>query len=211
VLAFAGVSNAAIQIVNLGTGAPPATVGGFAMTPAVDDTRGLFLDVFDVVVDPNCGPVNFVTAGGPPNAPQPMNHRQIGSGWATWSHGYAGDVYYTNGLTDVQMLMPAGTAAFYFYAEPNPFSTFLMTVESGSESLTVPVDGFAGANGFGIYEDAGGSIVSVTISSNVDFAVGEFGINCTGGRTVPEPASMALWSMLGLCAAGARWLRRKSA
>ncbi len=50
----------------------------------------------------------------------PASVRQIGFGWATWSHGYTGNVYYTNGQTTIGGNLSAGVKAFYLYAEPNP-------------------------------------------------------------------------------------------
>ena len=80
-----------------------------------------------------------------------MNHREIGNGWATWSHGYTGDVYYNNGDNNITMTMPAGTGAFYFYAEPDPFETFSITATADDGTITIPVTGSAGANGFGFW------------------------------------------------------------
>ena len=126
-----------------GTAAPPATLGPYTMTPFADDTRPVFDDVSSVPA-PTGGVVGF--------SPD-LNHREIGNGWATWSHGYTGDVYYTNGATSATMTLPAGTKAFYFYAEPNPFAVFEITAttNSGTTSGPIPVDGAGGATYFGFY------------------------------------------------------------
>ena len=42
----------------------------------------------------------------------PHSVRQIGFGWATWSHGYAGNVFYTNGSTSITMTMSTGAASY---------------------------------------------------------------------------------------------------
>jgi hypothetical protein len=151
-----------------GTAAPPATLGPYTMTPFADDARPLLANVSDVP-SPLGGSVGF--------SPE-LRHDKIGMVWATWSHGYTGDVYYTNGATSATMTMPANTVAFYFYAEPEPFAIFNVTAttDSGATSGPVPVDGFGGAKYFGFYTTAGETIASITVSSTIDFAVGEFGI-----------------------------------
>jgi hypothetical protein len=167
-----------------GTAAPPATLGPYTMTPFGADPQPLFTDVTSVA-SPLGGSVGFSPA---------LNHRQIGAGWATWSHGYTGDVYYTNGGTSVTMTMPANTVAFYFYAEPNPFAVFNITAtaQDGTTSGPIPVDGNAGATYFGFYATAPDTIASITVSSTVDFAVGEFGIaansppDCSGVTASPD-------------------------
>jgi hypothetical protein len=195
-VALAPVAEAVSVAVDLGTGAPPATVGGFAMTAFGDDPRPEFGLVLDVA-SPLGGTVDFGAL---------HDQRTIGSGWATWSHGYAGDVYYTGGAASSTMTLPAGTAAFYFYAEPNPFSVFTMTATSADGTfLTFDVDGSSGAHGWGFYDAAG--LVSITVTSSIDFAVGEFGISDGAGAPIPEPSTVVLLG-LGLAALGVKRLRR---
>ena len=59
---------------------------------------------------------------------QEVGHDQAtGPCWATWSHGYTGDVYDTLSSLDPTsptISLPAGTRAFYLYAEPNVFDVF---------------------------------------------------------------------------------------
>ena len=108
-----------------GTAAPPATLGGYTMVPFGDDTRAVPGSV-TTVPGPD-GDVTFEATKG---------HADIPIGWATWSHGYTGDVYSTSGTTTT-MTLPANTVAFYFYGEPNVFSTFTMTAtaDDGTTSL----------------------------------------------------------------------------
>jgi hypothetical protein len=186
VLLAATMAQAAPIIVDLGTGAPPATVGGLPMTAFGPDGSAVFT-VLGSLPSPLGGSLGFTGT---------VDHRVIGGGWATWSHGYAGDVYYTQGATSLTFTMPAGTTAFYFYAEPNPFAVHDMTASSGGVSLTKGVDGSGGAGGWGFYDVAG--LGAITISSDVDFAVGEFGISNTGGGPVPEPGSSLLLLGMGL-------------
>jgi len=188
----------AIIAQDLGTGAPPATLGGYSMTAFAPDNRPLNQNV-NSVPSPLGGSVGFSI---------PLNHLRIGQGWATWSHGYTGDVYWTLGARAVTLTMPALTGAFYLYAEPNPFAlhTITVTADDGTQ-LTVQVQGYAGANGYGFYATGGTTIVSLAVASpTADFAVGEFGI-----AAVPEPASIAVWSLLGGLGLIVGWRRRRRA
>ncbi len=150
-----------------GTGAPPATLGPYAMTAFGPDARPL-VDVWDVP-SPLGGAVLFDRA---------MAHRRIGSNWATWSHGYTGDVYFSNGATSVTMSLPPNTGAFYFYVEPNPFDWVAIeaTAQDGTTSGEVLAHGSSSARYFGFYSLGGAPLVSITVTSASDFAVGEFGI-----------------------------------
>ncbi len=180
VLALTAAASAAIQVVDLGTGAPPATVGGFTMIPFGDDTRstGTIVSSIDGSQGSPFGAISF--------SPD-VSKRSIGDGWGTWSHGYTGDVYWTQGALSVTITLAPDTGAFYFYAEPNPFGVFTITAQSGDASLSIGVEGNSGANGWGFYSDDFSALTSITISSDIDFAVGEFGV-----ARVPAPGAGAL-------------------
>jgi hypothetical protein len=201
-MVIATPASAGITGIDLGTAAPPAALGTYAMTPFGPDSQGLFTDVTSVA-SPLGGSISFSL---------PINHRLVGVGWATWSNGYTGDVYYSNGATDVLTTMPAGTGAFYLYAEPNPFQifTFTVTADDGTQLVT-SVNGLGGANGFGFYATPGSSLLSVDVSSTVDFAIGEFGIAAAQAAPVPEPASIASASLALLGLGGWSWRRRRCA
>jgi hypothetical protein len=171
--ALAGMTgaHAAILFQNLGTAAPPAAVGGIPVTPFAQlGTIGCYDNYTSI---PGCPIPGSMTAS------PAIGQTKIGTCWATWSHGYTGDVYYSNGATTVVLTMPAGTTAFYLYVEPNPFSWYDITAvtDTGTTSGAIPVNGSAGANGFAFYTDGSDTIATVTISSAVDFALGEFGIS----------------------------------
>jgi len=186
----------------LGTAAPPSTLGGFTMTPFAADGSPLFSDV-TTLSTPLGGTLTF-DAG--------MNHRQIGSGWATWSHGYTGDVYFSNGRTSGTMTLAPGVGAFDFYAEPNPFQSFTITAtDSSGATVTQTVSGSGGASGYGFYTTDSATISSVSISSSVDYAVGEFAVAAAGVTAVPEPASCTMLALGALSMAGYTWRRRKAA
>jgi Ca2+-binding RTX toxin-like protein len=162
-----------------GTGAPPATLGGYTMTAFPDDTRPEFDPVTTVP-----GPTGDLVFGAP------HNHRDVGSSWATWSHGYSGDVYYNDGALSSEMTLPAGTDAFYLYVEPQQFGTFNIraTAQDGTTSGPVPVEGSSGAQYFGFYGTGGDKIVKIVVDGDdpTGFAVGEFGISAAA----PPPADL---------------------
>ncbi|HEY1616457.1 MAG TPA: S53 family peptidase [Streptosporangiaceae bacterium] len=108
---------------------------------------------------------------------------EVGDGWETWSNGYTGDVYWADGnvggSTTVTLTLPAGTKAFYLYAEPDEFDTFDMeaTAQNGTTSGPLQVYGESGAAYYGFYVNGSSAdIKKITISCDDDFAVGEFGI-----------------------------------
>jgi PEP-CTERM motif len=175
------------------TGPPPATVGGIAVTPFLPDPRPIFASVRDV-------PTPF---GGTLDLGRLHSHRRVGAGWGSWSHGYTGDVYSTDGATTDTLILPAGTTAFYFYVEPGPFAERPYTVTATSSTgdtatTTLLVEGFAGAEFIGVYATSGQTIGSIALSSTDTFAIGEFGISGVVGA--PEPSSLALMAFgaLGL-------------
>jgi hypothetical protein len=154
-----------------GSGAPSTTLGSYTMTPFGDDSRAVFTDVTSTETTPIGGVVGFSSS---------MSLRTIGSGWATWSHGYTGDVYFGGEtLLSLTLTMPAGTGAFYFYAEPNRQSNFNVSATSSGQVVQQLTNGFGGANYFGFYGTGGDTISSITISfatGSLGGAVGEFGI-----------------------------------
>jgi len=165
-----------------GTAAPPPTLGPYAMTPFGADPQP-FGSVTSVA-GPDGASISFAS---------PLDHVKVGNGWNTWSNGYTGDVYWTYGADAATISLPAGTNAFYFYAEPNPYAVFDVTATAadGTTSGPIAVNGFYGAQYFGFYTDGSAPLASITVSSSVDFAIGEFGIN-TGPGVKPEANYVAL-------------------
>ena len=186
-LALAAASfaaNAAIVFQNLGTAAPPTTVGSYSMTPFNQAAQAAIPDfTTDVTLIPG-SPVagNLLLAPG-------ANKRTVGVNWwagnpGAWGHGYTGPVFYVNENTSV-LTLPASAQAFYFYVQPNQGGIWNVTAttNSGTTSGAIAVSsGPSGsANGYAFYATAGETIQSVTITvSGVEgpgMALGEFGIN----------------------------------
>ncbi|MBK7233860.1 MAG: T9SS type A sorting domain-containing protein [Saprospiraceae bacterium] len=159
-----------------GAAAPPNTLGGMAVFPFPSDPRTLLLDETTVNASESCPlAIQFSPA---------MSHRRVPlGGWNNWSHGYTGDVYFSNGLTSVTITLPPNTRAFYLYSEVNLFATATIVVNAndGTTSGPVPVTTPNGARYFGFYTTSPNCLlttVTVTVpAGNVGFAIGEFGIN----------------------------------
>ena len=152
-----------------GTGAPPATLGGFTMTKVPAGAPACTTTLPPLPV-PGGGSIAI--------APFDGVQRCIGAGWATWSHGYTGAVYFTGGPTSQTLTFPANTGAVYFYVEPDPFAVHTFTVVAqpgGVSSGSFSVDGSGGAKYVGIFGTAGSTVASATITGSAAFAVGEFG------------------------------------
>jgi hypothetical protein len=189
-----------VVITSIGTGVPPGTVGGFAMTPFANNDGIASFTSISSLATPLGGTLGFSPA---------VEARRIGDGWSTWSHGYTGDVYalFQGVLT---ITLPADTDAFYLYAEPNNFSAYNVTVtDQENDSVTQSVQGNAGAFGFGFYGTGGTTISLITVSAvsgAAGFAVGEFGIARSERQPIPEPTPLAL---LALAALGLAVTRRR--
>lgn len=160
-----------------GTGAAPSMLGPYTMAAFGTDSQ------------PSCGASGSIVTGvtGPAGTigfNQLVNHDIVGDCWATWSHGYTGDVYSTDSSLDVSTLtimLPAATQAFYLYSESvirSPF-TITATALDGTTSGPITVNGDGGAQYFGFYELGGATLASITVTTDdtSGFAVGEFGIS----------------------------------
>jgi hypothetical protein len=152
-----------------GTNAPPATLGGYTMTPFGPDGQADGA-IVSGVNDP-AGSIAFSPS---------LTHTKVGSLWSTWSHGYTGDVYFVAPTQPITITLPAGTKAFYLYAEPNTFDVFDVqaTAQDGTTSGPVQVQGNSGAKYFGFYGTGDAEIATITVTSTdtTGLGIGEFGI-----------------------------------
>jgi subtilase family serine protease len=155
-----------------GTGAPPPYLGSHKMKPftALSCTSGVYYAQI-------AGPTGKLSLS--PGS----ECEEVGTGWLTWSNGYAGDVYWDNSdlgsATTLSLTLPKGTRAFYLYAEPNEFETFDLqaTAQNGTTSGPIQAYGDAGAEYLGFYSNGAGEFIHrITVSCGDDFAIGQFGI-----------------------------------
>ncbi len=170
---------AAIHYVDLGTAAPPGSIGGVSVTA---------FDLAPQAAIPD-STLWWIYPGGPSKedlySTTQYTKLTVPTTWATWSHGYLGPVFYSGGASAMTFVLPPGAAAFYMYMEPSPFGwyNFTLVANGAVSSGPVPVLGNAGARGFGFYSDAAGeSITQIVITADQQltgpgFAVGEFGMS----------------------------------
>ena len=150
------------------------------MTPFAVDTRAVGTSVSRMVTENAAGTVQF--------SPTLRQHYRVGNGWATWSHGYTGSVYFSgeaSGGSDprIELSLPSNTNAYAFrvYAEPNTFGNFSVeaTASDGTSSEPVRIEGRSGARYFGSPAPPGAKLTSITVTASDPrgFAIGEFSIN----------------------------------
>ncbi len=185
-LALAFPAAAAVSGLALGTAPPP---GPIITIPGIEgDVLGSLPSEF--------GLIQFSLS---------LEVTDIGSGWATWSHGYAGKVLATDPNlliqpTSLTIDLPPNVESFYFYVSPNVFfnpagDPLWITAEAfGGPAISQQVLWIDEAVGFQ-FTGLGGAFVTqvpVQIPAEAEgWAIGELGI-------VPEGDSV----MLGLALAG---------
>ena len=180
-----------VCVTSPGTGSPPAKLGPYTMQSFGADPSAEYTSVSSITGP--TGTIGFDT---------PLTHLLVGSGWATWSNGYTGDVYENlqvldDGSLQTTITLPPGTRAFYLYAEPNIFEDFAMSAsaQDGTTSGQMSVQGDSGAQFFGFYANGGQSITSIrVVDSGGDsaMAIGEFGIasSTSGASHSTGPADL---------------------
>ena len=179
-LALAAASfsaNAAVVFQNLGTAAPPTSIGGYTLTPfslAPQNAIPDFSNISTIPGNPGAGVLGI--------NPQATKYPFSALG-ATWGQGYSGPIYATASTST--LTLPPNTHAFYYtLVDARGTSTFTATSDSGTNSGPISVSpnalgGPDSANGVAFYSTAGESISSITVttSSSNGLIFAEFGID----------------------------------
>jgi hypothetical protein len=179
-----------------GTAAPPSSLGPFTLREFALDTRPIFSEVMDVP-SPLGGLVGF---------DEPMTHTRAGLiGWSSWSHGYAGDVYFTTnhppGLSRTLDLTQAmdpelgGVAAFRLSIAPHvsdlvSFTLVATSLDGEVAQVHVVVEQFSQGRWLGFYTTDDDVITSVRVETLRAF--GTFGIAEFAIAAIPEPGTLVL-------------------
>ena len=115
----------------------------------------------------------------------PLSHRRIQGAdgytyWGSWSHGYTGDVYYTEGALEVTITLPQPQCEFYFYVESNSFGLHeFEVIANGVDSSGIfEVEGSSGAQYVGVCGEGLTTITVIGNASTSGFCIGEFGQAC---------------------------------
>lgn len=203
---LAGISlavQAAVVFQDLGTSAPPGSLGGIRMQAFSAAAQAAIADDTQVTTIPG-SPFGVLTLN------LPACKATVPATWNGWSHGYTGPVFQTAGCPpsgpaspDTRILtLPAGTKAFYFYAnqsDENFVQTITATSDTGTTSGPISIPAILDtANGYGFFSNAGENIATITITTSDPggFGFGEFGI---GLPALPIPA-LGDWAKLALIA-----------
>jgi hypothetical protein len=138
-----------------------------------------------------------------------MRASTVGDNWASWGSPpdtesatprvlWSGLDDNFDPVTTVGFFLSQPVSIFGFEAEPGPTNTHTITVSflmGGvlQQTVTRDVDGNAGALLFAVVADPGTFFDSLTITSDADWAAGQFRYAPSGPAAgVPEPASAAL-------------------
>lgn len=148
-----------------------------------------------------------------------VSKRIVGSSWATWSHGYRGEVYFSGiNVRTTTITLPVGISAFDLYVEPGNFDIFEIAVtamDGTTTTLSQAVRGRAGAKYFGFYATADDLIATISVTDKTGtaggFAIGELRLARKNPVSVPIPESTSVFGLLifGGMGVGSQ-LRRKN-
>jgi hypothetical protein len=195
--AIIGVSDAG----SWATGSDTLSNQGFNMVSALNAPQAEFQDVSNLASP--LGSLDFSRS---------VNKRIIPSSWVSWSHGYTGEVYFTQAVSDavpfssLTITLPSGIGAFDFYAQPNNFGLYSISAAASNGSiLTQSINGVGGAKYFGFYsDDPSAYLTSISISAQSQangFAVGELRL----ANSIPSPTLLPGLIGLGF----GLWCKRK--
>lgn len=189
-------THAAIVFQNLGTTAPPTTLGGISLQPFTVSSQSALTDLSTTTTIPGS------PGGGTLTLTNALQKRTVPGSWGSWSHSYTGPVF--AGLsapasTANTLTLPAGATAFSFYLEPNNgTATVTATSDSGTTSGPISVNFSSGATGLGFYATAGETItsISITVSAGAGgYALGEFSISPPPPAPLAGVPTLSQWGM----------------
>lgn len=206
-VAMPALSSATLVVTIVDPGTTPVTLGSYTLTAFQLDPQGSLVTSVNL---PFGGTLDFSIQ---------MDHaNSSGTDWYS---------YFATGSADwtVQITLPSGTGAFYFYA--NPFErtqgvSVSATVNSLAASTTQAIH-FGSPGFFGFYGTAGETISTIDVTVpfppnaeyNPNIAIGSFGIATVtqtspppGPAAIPEPSSLSLLA-LGALALGVRRRSRR--
>jgi hypothetical protein len=168
-----------------GTNPPPATLGGFPMTPFGPDGYGAF-QLIGSVPAPGGGSVGFS---------EPLTTYAAQSLGGGWIPGYAANVYVQQSRNALVLSLPSGTTAFYLYAEHDQCGSYTITATANDGTTSGPIQIGAVCAGpaakyFGFYTTGSTTLSSITLvngAPSYGLIVGQFGIS-TGAAPAPKPS-----------------------
>jgi hypothetical protein len=117
-------------------------------------------------------------------------------------------VYFTGG-SDLVLTLPANTLAVGFSLQPDLVGLFPFEITAGATTLSLEIEGDAGARHIGVWSDVAGEPLTFLrlweASATADgFALGEFSLFIAA--SVPEPSTWAAAAAL-LLSGWAAWRR----
>ncbi len=177
---------------DLGTSAPPASVGG---------CNFVFFNTAPQAAIPDHTLVSTIPgapAGYTLTTSYNVDKRTVPTSWGTWSHSYTGPVFFTgSGQTTLTLTISPAVESFMLYVEPNDFGIHNCTVttDAGDNSGPVLINGFAGARGFAfVHPSPVINTITITCDAAADgFSIGEFAATCSagGGGAQPPPPNLS--------------------
>lgn len=189
-----GAAQAAVTIVDLGTGPPPAMLGTFPTTP---------FDFGAQASIPDGQTVTFVPGfpGGSLVLFSDAVKRTVPTTWPSWGHGFVGPVFEVLETSSLEMFLPEPFSAFYFYLRPASGSVVVNVLAGGASSGPITLSAAQSARGFGFYTTEGDLLYrpQISISGGGSLAIGEFGwadrtSTCTiGSVTIPATVD-GIWT-----------------
>ncbi len=187
-------------------GTAGASIVGFVGDTTLEGGWYAFEDEFDVDMTPIVhGGAMFETVssievpefGGSLDFDVDHSLRYIDGGWGGWSHGYLGEVFYSNGAVTMGYDLNMDDAyAFDAYIVPNPtswhsFNAIAYGSAGGEVAIVFGTCGFTDATHFGFYA-TGETIERIEIQATCDWAIGEWRVG------VPGPGSLMLLGIAGV-------------